>query len=242
MLPSTYMAATVSDLIADINAANAAGGTNTITLVANKNFNLNGVDNTVDGPTGLPVIAAGDNLTIIGNGDVIQRTNGAPAFRLLDIGSGASLTLENLTLQNGLAFGSGVAAEGGSVYNQGTLALHGVTVQGNIAQGSAGMNGTKASPNGTSGQNAAGGGIWSNGALTLQSGTLIQNNQAIAGNGGKAYSHSNGNGGSGGFASGGALSEAGSAGHPGAVPVPVGLGTTEALPGPEWTWRVGRST
>jgi len=195
MLPSTYMAATVSDLIADINAANAAGGTNTITLVANKNFNLNGVDNTVDGPTGLPVIAAGDNLTIIGNGDVIQRTNGAPAFRLLDIGSGASLTLENLTLQNGLAFGSGVAAEGGSVYNQGTLALNGVIVQGNIAQGSAGMNGTKASPNGTSGQGAVGGGIWSNGALTLENGTLIQNTWAAGGNGGSSYYYRVGYGG-----------------------------------------------
>jgi len=33
-LPSSYTAATVSDLIADINAANAAGGTNTITLTA----------------------------------------------------------------------------------------------------------------------------------------------------------------------------------------------------------------
>ena len=207
-LPSSYTAATVSDLIADINAANAAGGTNTITL-ARSSFDLKAADNTTDGPTGLPVIAAGDSLTIIGNGDVIQRGNGAPDFRLFDVGSGASLTLENLTLQNGLAFGSGVAAEGGAVYNQGTLALNGVTVQGNIAQGAAGMNGTKANPNGTNGQGAAGGGIWSNGALTLQRGTLIQNNQAIGGNGGNAYSNSlNGSAGSGGSASGGGLFEA----------------------------------
>jgi hypothetical protein len=34
MLPSNFTAATVSDLIADINAANKAGGANTLTLTA----------------------------------------------------------------------------------------------------------------------------------------------------------------------------------------------------------------
>jgi hypothetical protein len=210
-LPSSFSAATVSDLIADINAANAAGGTNTITLAKNS-FDLKVVDNTTDGPTGLPVIAAGDTLIIIGNGSVIQRLNGAPAFRLFDVASGASLTLDSLTLQNGLAFGSAVAAEGGAVCNHGTLDLNGVIVQRNIAQGRSGINGTKMNPDGTFGQDAAGGGIWSSGALTLQNGTLIQNNQAIGGDGGKAYSKAlagNPVGGDGGFASGGGLFEAG---------------------------------
>src|SRR5215470_7557607 len=67
-VPSNFTAASVSDLIADINAANLAGGSNTITLVAGKTFTLTGVDNYTDGATGLPVIAANDNLTIIGNG------------------------------------------------------------------------------------------------------------------------------------------------------------------------------
>jgi hypothetical protein len=57
MVPSTFNAATVSDLIADINAANLVGGSNTITFVAHKTFNLTAVNNTTDGPTGLPVIA-----------------------------------------------------------------------------------------------------------------------------------------------------------------------------------------
>ena len=35
---SSYTAATVSDLIADINASNKAGGSNTITLVAPNDF------------------------------------------------------------------------------------------------------------------------------------------------------------------------------------------------------------
>src|SRR6516164_5185481 len=72
-LPSSFTAGTVADLIADINAANAGGGSNTITLVAGTTFTLTVVDNTTDGPTGLPVIAANNALTIVGNGDSIQR-------------------------------------------------------------------------------------------------------------------------------------------------------------------------
>src|SRR6516162_5042287 len=67
MLPANYTAAGVADLVADINAANAAGGTNTITLVAGTTFTLSAVDNSADGATGLPVIAANDNLTLAGN-------------------------------------------------------------------------------------------------------------------------------------------------------------------------------
>src|SRR5437899_7102154 len=103
-VPSSFTAASVSDLIADINAANAAGGSNTITLVAGTTFTLTAVDNTTDGATGLPVIAANDNLSIVGNGDTIERkaSGSTPAFRLLDVAAGAALTLQNLTLQGGL--------------------------------------------------------------------------------------------------------------------------------------------
>src|SRR5262245_60977774 len=139
---SNFNALTVSDLIADINAANAAGGTNTITLTAptTSPYDLTAVDNTTDGPTGLPVFTGGskpDTLTIIGNGDTIERSTiqnrksgPPPDFRLLDVAGGASLTLDNATLQNGLAFGYG--AVGGAILNQGTLVLNGVTVQDNI--------------------------------------------------------------------------------------------------------------
>jgi hypothetical protein len=186
-LMSNYSAATVSDLIADINAANAAGGTNTITLTAptTSPYVLTTVNNTTNGATALPVISGGgkkvaaDSLTIIGNGDTIERgtASGTPDFRLFDVASGASLTLENLTLQNGLAFGSGSSAEGGAIYNQGTLVLSAVTVQGNVAQGSDGV--TKNNGTVSPGNAAAGGGIWSGSSLTLQNGTLVQNNQAI---------------------------------------------------------------
>jgi hypothetical protein len=208
-LLSSYLAATVADLIADINAANAAGGANTITLTAptSNPYVLTAVDNTTDGANGLPVIAKKDTLRIIGNGDTIGRrtASGTPAFRLFDVASGASLTLENLTLQNGLAFGSGSASEGGAIYTQDTLVLSSVTVQGNVAQGSNGT--TTQKGDGTPGNDAAGGGVWSNGTLTLENGTLVQNNQAIGGNGGNGVTEHNvvGIGGVGGDASGGGL-------------------------------------
>jgi predicted outer membrane repeat protein len=127
MLPSNYTAATVSDLIADINAANAAGGANSITLAKQTTFTLTQVNNTSDGsPTGLPVIAAGDNLTIVGNNDTIQQST-ASGLRLFDVASGASLTLQNLTLQNA------AASNGAAIYSNGSLALSNVTVTGNTA-------------------------------------------------------------------------------------------------------------
>jgi hypothetical protein len=169
MLPSTFYAATVSDLIADIRAANTGGGLNSIVLTAptTSPYVLTAANNSTDGPTGLPVIAASNNLTIVGNGDTIERSTaaGTPYFRLLDVASGGSLTVQNLTVQNGMEVGP--YARGGGVFNQGSLILSAVTVQNNRAEG---------------GGDAAGGGIFSSGTLTLQNGTLIQSNYAFGGN------------------------------------------------------------
>ncbi len=201
LTPSNFAAAAVSDLIADIKAANLAGGPNTITLAPNVTFDLTAADNTIDGATGLPVIAANNNLTVTGQGgDILQRDAAAPAFRLLDVGSGASLTLQNLTLQNGYAFGSGVSAEGGGIYNQGTLVLNGVTVQSNSAVGSSGV--TLSNGNGSNGNSAAGGGIYSSGTLTLATGTLVNGNQALGGAGGDGFYKGNGGNGGNGFGGG----------------------------------------
>jgi hypothetical protein len=206
-LLSQHTAATVTDLINDITLSYTAGGSNRITLVANTTFQLSVVNNTTDGPTGLPVIATGDKLTIAGSGgDVIDRgssTGTAPAFRLLDVAQGATLRLEDLTLTGGLAFGA--------VYSQGTLDLNGVTVAGNTASGSSGAPGS-------AGQNAAGGGIYANGgSVTLQPftpagsttaiQTVLKGNHAYGGSGG-GFSSSTVKGkagGAGGNASGGGL-------------------------------------
>jgi hypothetical protein len=186
-LLSSYTAASVSALVADINAANANGGANTITLAANTTFDLTVRDNITNGLNGLPVISGkngADNLTIIGNGATIDRSSTAgESFRLFDVASGNSLTLENLTLQNGLA-SSGVigGASGGAVFNQGALTLNGVSVQKNVAAGS------------ILGSDATGGGIYSSGVLTLEGGTTVENNRAIGttrfgapGNGGNGF-------------------------------------------------------
>ena len=117
-LLASWIAASVADLIADINAANLAPGSNTIMLVAHKTFNLTAVDNTTDGANGLPAIAAKDKLTILGNGDTIARSTapGTPAFRFFDVAAGAALTLKNLTLADGkVVGGTGMTASGGAI-------------------------------------------------------------------------------------------------------------------------------
>ncbi len=223
---TSLTAANVSQLIADINAANNAGGASMITLAPNTTFDLAAVNNTTNGANGLPVIGVKKavNLTILGNGDTIERSTaaGTPAFRLLDAGKGSSLTLESVTLQNGLAQGPGAAADGGAIYNQGSLTLVGATVQNNAAKGTSGANGVVtgkksqlSSSNGQAGNDAAGGGIWSSGSATLEGGTILRQNEAIGGQGGaagafvSAYGNIAGNGGAGGGGLGGGLYEAG---------------------------------
>src|SRR5262245_43161183 len=115
-VPASFTAASVPDLVADINAANLSGGPNTITLAPHAKFTLTGRTIWDDG---LPVIAAGDDLTVLGNGDVIERSPSVVAwFRLFEVAAGASLTLSDLTLQGGY-----VEQQGGAIYNQGTLTL-----------------------------------------------------------------------------------------------------------------------
>jgi len=108
----------VPALIGAINAANHAGGVNTITLAPGGTFTLTAVNNTADGPNGLPVIAANNKLTLRGNGATIARKSaaGTPAFRLFDVAPGAALTLQNVTLANGLIIaGTGMDAQGGAI-------------------------------------------------------------------------------------------------------------------------------
>jgi hypothetical protein len=212
-VPSTFYAATASDLIADINAANAAGGTNTIVLTAptTSSYFLAAANNYTNGANGLPVISGGtnrlaaDNLTIIGNGNTIDANH--HFYRIFDVANGGSLTLQNLTLQNGYAYGSGVSAEGGAIYNQGTLVLSGVGLYGNAAVGSSGGTVTKKNQTPPAGQDAAGGAIWSNGSLTVENQTVIRGNSATGGAGG--YSYTTQQYGPGGNAFGGAIYIAG---------------------------------
>jgi hypothetical protein len=176
-VPAGFTAASASDLTADIDAANATPEADTITLAAGKTFTLTAVNNTTDGANGLPVIAAGEDLTIVGNAAVIERstTAGTPAFRLLDVAAGGTLTLQNLTLQGGLSSALGRDGRGGGVYNQGSLTLSGVIVQNNTSTAQ-GLDGAL-HPVGT-----FGGGLYSAGSLVM-TGCTVQYNAAIGGAG-----------------------------------------------------------
>jgi hypothetical protein len=135
-------AATVSQLIADINYADNSGGAFTINLKPSTTFDLIKADNKTNGANGLPVIGSSKavDLTIVGNGDPIERVgnrSGSNAFRLFDVAPGASLTLDHVTLQGGWASGTGAAGDGGAVYNQGTLTVsNGSTFSGSAHLGS----------------------------------------------------------------------------------------------------------
>jgi hypothetical protein len=138
------------------------------------------------GLTGGTIILGGSELLLTRSLSILGPTTGAAGItidgnhtsRIFEVQGGAShvsVTLQHLTLQNGYAFGSGSAAQGGAIYNQGALTLNGVTVLNNNAQGSDGISGA--------GQSALGGGIYTSGVLTLEGGTTIQANHALGGAG-----------------------------------------------------------
>ncbi len=159
-LLASYPALTVSDLIADINLSNKAGGANTITLTAptSSPYRL------LNSP--LPEITATDNLTIVGNSD--NTITPEKGWSMIAVAPGATLTLDNLQVRGFTNEGG----KGGAIYNQGALTLSAVTVSGNKTG--------FALYSGSQGQSGA---IWSSGSLTLENGTLFENNTAIGGQG-----------------------------------------------------------
>jgi predicted outer membrane repeat protein len=192
-------AATISQLIADINSADKTGGAFTINLKPSTTFDLKNADNSTNGANGLPVIGSTKavDLTINGNGDTIERVGGfkttkqgaSNAFRLFNVAPGASLTLQAVTLQGGSAYGSGVAADGGAIYNQGTLTVsNGSTLSGNAARYYGGdiynAGGTVTVSNSTMSNNVAtyGGAIYNAGTLTV-SNCILSGNYATYGGG-----------------------------------------------------------
>jgi hypothetical protein len=125
-------ASTVSQLIADINYANSAGGVITINLAPGATFDLKSANNSTDGGNGLPVIGGmkAVNLTIIGHGDTIERIAVLGRYRtvknpfnLLDVAAGSALTLDRVTLKGGWS---------DAILNHGTLnVIDGSTFSGN---------------------------------------------------------------------------------------------------------------
>ncbi|MCA8936175.1 MAG: hypothetical protein KDB68_08200 [Planctomycetes bacterium] len=145
-----------------IIAANNTAGADTIILGA-QTYTINAPNNYWYGPTGLPPITS--DITIEGNGAIIERNTASANFRLFFVMGGfhtggtgkvavsaGNLTLRNLTLRNGLARGGdggrgsdnspdfwggggGGLGAGGGVFNQGTLTLDSCTLMNNSAVG-----------------------------------------------------------------------------------------------------------
>jgi hypothetical protein len=115
-LNNEVSASDVTDLITAINNANADCGTPTTIHLTASVYTLTSVDNSsARGANGLPIIVC--DITIIGDiPAIIERSPTAPRFRLFEIASIGSLTLENVTVQNGWA---SVALWGGGLLNNG---------------------------------------------------------------------------------------------------------------------------
>jgi hypothetical protein len=187
----TCPAGDVACLIAAITTANGNGQANTITLAGGtfddpQAYTLMAVDNTTDGPNGLPSITS--VLVITGqHGEdeprpTIEREPGAPPFRLLHVAATGNLTLNGLRLEGGLID----ANDGGGIFNLGTLTLTTSTLSFNTAGrdsdgggGLANFGGTVTLTNSSLASNTTYGG---GGGLANFGGTVTLTNSSLARN------------------------------------------------------------
>lgn len=212
-----FTATTVAELVSDLQAAAQTPGVTTITLVAGRTYTASAPHNgdpAQGSANAFPVIPNGTDVTIVGNGAILERSiaAGTPAFRLFGIATGGTLRLNDLTLRNGLIRGAhgangspahngggGGDGNGGAITNDGTLIVRGSTFVANAAVGGAGGDGGNAtgifqSGDGGPGGDGNGGAIYINagGTIFLTNSTFAQNT-ATGGDGGNG-----GNGGTGG--------------------------------------------
>jgi hypothetical protein len=201
----------VATLIAAIKLANTNPTIDTIQLAPGGGYHFTQTDNSTNGNNALPPILS-SNLTIDGFGSTLN-AKGSDA-RFFEVGAGAHLVLQNLTLQGGVQLGPHPLEAGGAIYNAGgTVELDHVMIASCSAAWTNGMGARTATGAGgysavaQPGGRAQGGGIYSSGgSLTLTHCHL--SDRATAGNGGLGDGNSNGNGrtgGSGGSANGGCV-------------------------------------
>jgi Bacterial Ig-like domain (group 3) len=142
-----------------IEAANSLGGTNSVALPGGA----------ITLTLGTITIAASDNVTV--SSTPSTTISGNKQATVFTVSQGSTMTLDNAVIEDGQA------AQGGGIFNAGSLTLSDTTVTTNLATG----------PNGTAsttvnGGNGEGGGIYNTatGTLTLNS-TIIENNTAQGG-------------------------------------------------------------
>jgi len=117
-------------LIAAIKAANGTPTADTINVAAGCTYVFNAPDNTTDGGNALPVITT--PITINGSGVTLQRSTagGTLDFRLVEVSSNGTLTLNGETLTNG-QLTQGPLSAGAGLLNFGTTNLKNAKVDGN---------------------------------------------------------------------------------------------------------------
>ena len=215
----TNVSCSVGDLINQISAANSG---DTLVLSVGCVYNLT-TTHTADpdgyGPIGLPKIDK--TLIILGNGATIRRSTNSK-YRLFYVTDNGDLTLDSLTLRDGIAQGGnggnntyggdggGGAGLGGAVFNRGDLTILRSTLSSNQAIGGNGSVGGSAwaSWNGSSGGDMGGdgGGGGGGGGRRWQNGDGNNGGDggfgAGGGGGGRGYDNG-GDGGYGGFGGGG---------------------------------------
>ena len=197
-----------------VDGSTAGSGADTIIFSGSLSgtISLSIVGDTTVGSSGLgissPVTIAGPTTNSI----TISRTGGN--MRLFHVASGASLTLNNLTLTNGAArggngansplggTGGGGAGMGGAIFSSGTLTLSSCTLSGNSANGGNGGVGSSGSSRNGGDGGGPNGGTGGTGGTTP--GGTGGNATGIGGGGGGGGTGGNGggSGGNGGFGGG----------------------------------------
>jgi hypothetical protein len=144
----------IGALIEAIDVANNNGEADILNLAAGCTYTLTVVNNDVNGPNGLPSINS--EMTVNGNETTITRDSD-DVFRILHVAAGGDLVLNRLTVSHGQAC-AGICmqiANGGGIYNAGTLELADSTVTRNYAM--------------------VGGGIFNTSTLTLNNSVISHN-------------------------------------------------------------------
>ena len=129
---ATFAPVDVAGLVAAINTANTNGEDDVIDL-GGRTFTLTTVDNTTDGPNGLPgVLGDGGRSLTIRNG-TIERDPAAPLLRFFRISADATLSLETTTLRSGSLRTLSSWATGAAILNFGALTVVASTISDNDA-------------------------------------------------------------------------------------------------------------
>ena len=182
VIEPTYLVTTANDngigsLRAAMNAATGWSGADIIAF-APSDFST---PQTITLGTSLPFMVVNAGTTIQGPTSAALTISGNNAYEVFSVASGASVTLSNLTIVQGLG------TNGGGIYNDGTLTVNSCTLSSNTAEdggaifndGSGLLQVTNSSLSGNS-VSENGGAIYSNGSLTVN-GCTLSSNSALSG-------------------------------------------------------------